>query len=294
MIVITADVGGSKTTVAITNDGERIGHGRGPGSAVRPGRALVTATTVADLIRATMAQASLLRADAIVVGAAGAGRPADAEEIRTALARERIAASVTVVTDVGLAFEALGSDVGVVLVAGTGSVAIGRTAEGRMVRRGGFGWQMGDEGAGYWIGRSALIATGLAEDGRGPTTALTAALLRATGAPDFRELVGWSTVATPREVAQLTRAVAATARDGDGVAAGILEAAACALAGLINSLRPDFASGAIPLGMTGGILVTEGLLGPRVASLIEPPFVPLATPVDPLLGGPRLAAAATR
>lgn len=290
MIVITADVGGSKTTVAITTDGQRIGHSRGPGSAVRPGRALVTATSVADLIRSTLAQANLLRADAMVVGAAGAGRLADAEEIRTALARERIANRVFVVTDVMLAFEALGVDIGVVLVAGTGSVAIGRTPEGRMVRQGGLGWQMGDEGAGYWVGRTALVAAGLAHDGRGPVTELTPALLKATGAPDFRDLVGWSTVAAPREIANLTRAVAAVAKAGDAVARSILDRAASELAGLVNRLAGEFHGGsAIPVGLTGGMLVTEGLLGPAVASLIKKPFVPLKEPVDPLGGGPRLA-----
>ncbi len=292
MIVITADVGGSKTTVAVTRDGTRIGENRGPGSAVRPGRALVTATTVADLIRSTLAQANLLRADAIVVGAAGAGRPADAEEIEAALGRERIADRIVVVTDVVLAFEALGVDVGVVLVAGTGSVAIGRTPDGRSVRQGGFGWQMGDEGAGYWVGRSALAAVGLAQDGRGPATELSASLLKATGAPDLRELVGWSTVATSREVAHLTRTVLASARAGDQVARQILDQAAIELARLVNTLAPEFPqSGAIPVGLTGGMLTTEGLLGPAVTALIEKPFVPLRDPVDPLLGGPRLAAA---
>ena len=289
MIVATADVGGSKTTVAITKDGDRIGSGRGPGSAVRPGRALVTATTVADLIRAAMAQAHLLRVDAIVVGATGAGRAADAEEIRAALARERIAGTVVVVTDVTLAFEALGVAVGVALVAGTGSVAVGRRTDGQMIRRGGFGWQMGDEGSGYWIGRAALVAAGLAHEDRGPATALVAGLLRATGAPDFREMVGWSTVAAPREVANLARVVTATAQAGDPVAAEILEQACRALAGLVNGLKPEFPTGPVPVGLTGGIVATDGPLGPRVAELIQAPFVARVAPLDPLEGGPRLA-----
>jgi glucosamine kinase len=292
VIVITADVGGSKSTVAITRDGTRLVENRGPGSAVRPGRALLTATTVADQIRGALAQANLLQADALVIGAAGAGRPADAEEIRAALVRERIAIRVIVVTDVALAFEALGAAVGVVLVAGTGSVAVGRTKDGRLVRQGGLGWQMGDEGGGYWIGRSALVAAGLAHDGRGPATALSDGLLRATGAPDFREMVGWSTVAAPREVAQLAKTVAAAARAGDAVAGSILEQAAAELAGLVNGLAAHFPkAGPVPVGFAGGLLAGENPLGPAVAGLIRKPFAPLAEPVDPLLGGPRLAAA---
>ncbi|MBL8985725.1 MAG: hypothetical protein JNJ80_05625 [Gemmatimonadetes bacterium] len=292
MIIITADVGGSKTTVAITKDGERMILARGPGAGVRPGRALTSATAIADQIRSAMAQANLLKADAVIVGAAGAGRTPDAEEIRVSLARERIAGKVIVVSDVMLAFAALGVDVGVVLVAGTGSVAVGRTPAGKMVRQGGFGWQMGDEGAGYWIGQQALRAVGLAEDGRAPATSLRAALLKAVGAPDFRDVVGWSTVATPREVANLSRAVVHSADDGDPVAKGILDRAATELARLVNQLAGEFPNpGAIPVGLAGGLLSAGGPLGGPVSALLQAPFVPLNEAVDPLLGGPKLLAA---
>lgn len=290
MIVVTADVGGSKITVAITQDGERIASARGPGSPVRPGRAIVTATAVADLVRSTMAQAGLLRADALVVGAAGAGRASDANEMHGALLRERIAPKVVVVTDVELAFHALGIDSGLLLVAGTGSIVTGRTPDGRTVRQGGMGWQMGDEGGGYWIGRAALTAAGRAHDQRAEATALLPALLTATGASTFRDLVGWSTVATPREVAHLTRAVFAVAAAGDPTANEILRRAAAELAGLVNSLAGAFpATDPVPVGLAGGILTSEGLLGPAVAALIGKPFVPIATPIDPLAGGPPLA-----
>ncbi len=290
MIVITADAGGTKTTVAVTDGDRRLIQTRGPGAAVRPGRALVSATIVADLMRSALAQANLLRADVIVIGAAGAGRAADAEETRMIIARERIADRVVVVSDVVLAFEALGVDVGLVLVAGTGSAVIGRTPDGLEVRQGGFGWQMGDEGAGYWIGQEALRAAGLANDQRGPETALLPALMRATGAPTFRDLVGWSTVASPREVANLARGVVSTAASGDLVAQAILERAATDLALLVNTLAADFpARSAIPLGFSGGLVGPQGPLQERVAALIERPFVPLGSPVDPLLGGLRLA-----
>ncbi len=293
MIIITADVGGSKTTVAITKHGERMIMVRGPGAAVRPGRALTSATSIADQIRSALAQANLLKGDALVVGAAGAGRTPDADEIRAALARERIAGKVIVMSDVMLAFAALGVDIGVVLVAGTGSVVVGRTAEGKMVRQGGFGWQMGDEGAGYWIGQQALRAVGLAEDGRAPATSLRAALLKSVGAPDFRDVVGWSTVASPREVANLSRPVVHAAEAGDLVAKSILERASTALAALVNQLAGEFPpQSAIPVGLAGGLLSEEGPLGDPVAKLMAPPFVSMVTPVDPLLGGPKVVAAA--
>lgn len=291
MIIATADAGGSKTTVAVTRSAELLEQLRGPGAAVRPGRALASATTIVDLIRSGLARARLLRADTIVVGAAGAGREADAEELRAALSRERLATRVVVVSDVALAYAALALDVGVVLVAGTGSVAYGQTPGGNPVRRGGFGWQMGDEAGGYWIGRRALQAVGLAEDGRGPATELRAGLLKAVGSSAFRDVVGWSTVASPREVASLCNAVVHAAEEGDGVATAILDDAVAGLAALVNDLGRDFPAGLdVPVGMAGGLVGLDGPLGERVRSAINPPFRPLKAPLDPLAGGPLLAA----
>lgn len=289
MIVVTADAGGTKTTVAVTDDGRRLIEIRGPGAAVRPGRALVSATIIAQLTRSALAQVKLIQADAIVIGAAGAGRAADAEDLRRAMAWERLADRVVVVSDVGLAFEALGTEVGLVLVAGTGSVVIGRTATGQPLRQGGYGWQMGDEGAGYWIGRQALTLVGAAHDGRGPATALSKPLLAATGATDFRDLVGWTTVAGQREIAGLSRAVVATADQGDAGAQNILGQAAAHLALLVNVLAPEFPGAqGIQVGLAGGLIGQDGPLREQVRPLIKPPFVPLLSAVDPLLGGPRL------
>lgn len=290
MIVATADVGGTRTTVAVTRDGDVLEQVRGPGAAVRPGRGLSSAATVADLVRSALARANLLRADVVVVGAAGAGREADAAEVRGMLARERLASRVIVVSDVALAFEALGLDVGVVLVGGTGSIAFGRAPDGRQVRRGGFGWQMGDEGGGYWIGRQALAAVGRAEDGIGPPTRLRETLMKAVGATTFRDVVGWSTVASPREVASLARVATKAVEDGDAVARGIFDEAVRLLALLVNDLAREFPTpSAIPVGLAGGLIGEDGPLAAGVRAAIAAPFVPLDAAVNPLLGGPRLA-----
>lgn len=290
MIIVTADVGGSKTAVALTKGSERIGDLTGSGNPVRPGRAMATGTAVAELARTVLARAGLLGADVIVVGAAGAGRPADADELRATLVRERVASRVIVVTDVELAFQALGRPVGLVLVAGTGSVVVGRRPDGQPLRRGGLGWQMGDEGGGYSIGRQALVAAGLAHDGRGSSTALTEAMLAAIAVTTVRDLVGWSTIATPREVAQLARAVVATAEAGDLVAGQIVDRAAGELAGLVNILASEFAgSTTVPVGLVGGLLATDGSLALKVRTSLRPPFAPVDAAVDPLVGGLRLA-----
>ena len=62
---------------------------------------------------------------------------------------------------------------GVVIISGTGSIAYGRNAAGEAARSGGWGYVLGDEGSGYWIGRAALRAVLRAADlaGRAPADA---------------------------------------------------------------------------------------------------------------------------
>ena len=288
MILVTADVGGSKTAVAITDNGRRLFELTGLGAAVRPGRTMSAASTIADLVRKALAQTGRIRADGLVVGAAGASRASDAEEVRAVLARERIADRVMVVSDVALALEALGSPAGVVLVAGTGAIALGRTPAGTVFRQGGYGWQMGDEGGGYWIGQAALRAVGLAHDGRGPATALGPALLAAVNAAEFRDLVGWTTVASPREVAVLARAVVDAAAAGDRIAAGILDQAADLLAGLLAPLTTAFPAGPIVLGFCGGLLSGPSPIAERLRARLDARYAALPGAIDPLVGGPAM------
>ena len=92
-----------------------------------------------------------------------------------------------VTTDIEIALTAaFGDGPGIVVVAGTGSVVLGRDPEGRMLRRGGYGWQMGDEGSGYAIGRAALGAVSRAHDGRSPETAITPVLMEVDPEPRLR------------------------------------------------------------------------------------------------------------
>src|SRR5207249_10881432 len=120
-----------------------------------------------------LTSAGLLQGDVLVVGAAGVGRDPERSELREALRTERVAEKIVVTGDLGLALEAaFAGGPGIVLVAGGGSVAVGRTPDGVVHRRGGLGWQMGDEGSAYAIARAALAAVGVAQDGRGPATSL--------------------------------------------------------------------------------------------------------------------------
>lgn len=292
-ILIGADVGGTKTAVAVAEDGRELGRADGPGAALRPGRALVSASTIADVVRRALSTAGKLKGDVLVVGAAGAGRQPEQEELRNALRSEGVAENVLVTTDIEIALAgAFGDGVGIVITGGTGSIAVGRDSGGALHRAGGYGWQMGDEGSGYGIGRAALGAVSRAIDGRSPETQLSRKLFEATRSPDFDALVRWAATAGPPEVASLAPHVLEVAAAGDVVAAGIADYAARELSQLAVHIIPRITGAEkIPVAATGGLLANEPLRRAVFRKLAdEPRLEPVETPVDAVAGALRIAA----
>lgn len=284
-ILIGADVGGTKTLAAVSVDGEVVGRAEGMGAAVRPGRALASAATIAETVRRALALAGELHGQVLVVGAAGAGRATEARELQQALRGEGVADRVIVTTDIAIALEgALGSRPGIVLSAGTGSIAIARDASGAEHRAGGYGWQMGDEGSGYAIGRAALGAVSRAADGRGAETLLSTRLLEATRCDDFDALVRWTAAAGPPEVAALAPHVLAAAAAGDATARAIVHYAAEELASLILHLRRKLGEGALAVALTGGLLADPTIREPLEARLRSEGVEPTRDGVDAVRG----------
>jgi len=291
--LIGADVGGTKTAVAVSVDGNPAGRAEGPGAAVRPGRALASASTIIEVIRRALSEAGRLTGDVLVVGAAGAGREPERDELRTALRNETIAAHILVTTDIEIALAAAFADgPGIVVSAGTGSVAVGRDRAGNRHRIGGYGWQMGDEGSGYAIGRASLGAVSRAVDSRSPPTALSERLLRATRSSDFDALVRWAAGASPAEVAALAPHVLAVAAEGDPLAQGIADYAARELSQLAICLVPKMEiEPPVRVAITGGLLSPDQPLRRTLLAKLreEAIFDPAQGPVDAVTGALFLA-----
>lgn len=293
-MLIGADVGGSKTAVGVSQGGEVLARAEGPGAAVRPGRALASAGMIAEVVRRALASVGRLSGDVLLVGAAGAGRDPERTELAKALRGESLAPRIEVTTDVELALAgAFESGPGIVVSAGTGSIAVGRDAKGGQRRIGGYGWQMGDEGSGYAIGRAALGAVSRAQDGRSPRTALTERVLAATRSADFDALVRWAASASPSEMASLAPHVLEVAVGGDPLAQGIADYAARELSQLAICLLPQMdAEPPIGVALTGGLLTEDRPLRRAVVAKLgeEPGLQPLQGPVDAVVGALRLAA----
>ena len=256
--LLGVDCGGSHTAVVVGNSaGLVLARAEGPGSAMRPGGAERSAAVILEVARRAAAQAGLsLPAAIAVVGAAGAGRAPEQEELTTAVKNAGVAERVAVRSDVEIALAAaFGIKPGILVNAGTGSIAYARAADGRLFRAGGHGWQLGDEGGGYWLGRRALAAAARAQDGLGESSTLLERLLVALGLQTFDDLIRWTATATPAQVAGLAPHVLNAAREGEMVAQRIIEEAAGELAHLVQALSRHFSgAGEVSVATAGGLL----------------------------------------
>lgn len=263
-LIAGVDAGGTKTAAIVAREGQIISRSTGPGAKMRSGRGISSATTIAETVRRALGQVGAIRADVLIAGVAGAGREAEKDELRQALRQEDVAGKVVVTGDTEMALAAaFGDKPGIVVTAGTGSMGVARDPFGRMHRAGGYGWQMGDEGSGYALGRAALGAVGRAADDRSPKTEMTPLLLRMTRSENFDALIRWAAAAGPPEVASLAPAVFEAAAGGDTVAAGILDYAARELAALVFKLLPHFGAderALVEVATNGGLLYHEGPL----------------------------------
>jgi len=193
-LVIAGDIGGTRSRlVAAPLDGAVIARVEGPGANLRSSGASalddLAATTGEVLHRARRALAAAepdaqqpdgqgAGVAAVALGISGAG-PARAAEVRTAVA-ERLAAhgipaeSLLITDDLHTAFLSGGvGDDGLLVLAGTGAVAVRFHDREAVARRDGMGWLLGDIGSAVWLGRRTLEAVAADLDGRGPRTLLT-------------------------------------------------------------------------------------------------------------------------
>jgi len=190
---------------------------------------------------------------------------------------------------------AFAAEPGIMVNAGTGSIAYARDPSGKLHRVGGYGWQLGDEGGGYWLGRRALDAAARAQDGRSDGSTLLARLLGALGLQRFDDLVRWTATAMPAQVAALAPHVLNAAREGERVAQAILQDAARELVGLVLALQRHFPGGErIPVAFAGGLLIPGSPLTALVRDALAaeaPRARVVGGPVDTPVGALRLAAA---
>jgi glucosamine kinase len=289
--LIGIEGGGTRTTLAFADlEGRELHRCTGPAGLVDPRRPEAAAELLARLVRDGAAEAGLAGpAAALCAGLAGVGNRAERSLVEQALARSGVATRVRVLTDGQTALHgAFAGAPGILLIAGTGSVAYARTDDGRIVRCGGWGMVVGDEGSGFAIGRAALTAALRAEDGRGPATRLLPTVLDVLRVEAADAIPPWAGRAEKAEIAALTPHVVRLAEEGDAVADAILRDAAAELAGhavaLEARLRPWRAPPAVVV--YGGVASAAAYRG-RIAAALEAsdPRLRLREPIADAVAG---------
>jgi N-acetylglucosamine kinase-like BadF-type ATPase len=272
-LYLGVDGGGTKTHVILLDEENRV-VGEGFAGASNPLRVGVE-TAVSNIVKATEAAcdaANRSRGDIVsaALGLAGVKREDLRQRVRESFFSRLRIKQIEVTTDAVIALYGvtLGS-AGLVVIAGTGSICMGRNSSGETQTAGGWGPIAGDEGGGAGIARRALQAIAKASDGRGQPTELSDAAIeyfRAGRLEDLSVAIYAPTVDNAK-IAGFARFVVEVAEAGDEIAIRILREAGMELGfaakAVIEKLRLQKQK--FPVGYVGGIfkageLITNSLL----------------------------------
>ncbi len=303
---IGVDGGGSKTrALAADAEGRVVGRGvAGPSNYHAAGLEAAAAALETAIAAALEAAGRDPHAPlgALCLGLAGMGRPEDRAVIAAWAAQRFPGVPTLIVTDAQLVVAAGAPEGwGLALICGTGSLAFGVDAAGRTARAGGWGYLLGDEGSGYAIGLAALRAIARAADGRGPQTALTAAVLHHWELTQPQNLIRYvyQNDVSRAEIAGLAALVDAAAAT-DTVARAIIAEAGRELALALKAVAQQLElcgplRGMLPCALAGSVLVH----GQNVrAALLDAAagmgliLNPIALVAEPALGALKLAQSA--
>ena len=251
------DGGGTKTTCAVGDESALLAKATaGPSNIVRVGEAQ-TRASLHQAVRQACAAAGITPAQIsrTCVGGSGAAHPELAATVHALLA-EILSTPIDVVGDMEIALEAaFGDGPGVIVIAGTGSIAFGRSRGGATARAGGWGFAIGDEGSAHWIGRAAVNALLRSKDRHGDNVAqtpLATALFKAWGVNSLDDLARAANSIPPPDFAAVFSAVVA---NSDPVASEVLAAAGRELADLAAVIIERLFSkeNAVHVATTGGV-----------------------------------------
>ncbi|MBO0798664.1 MAG: hypothetical protein J2P31_07555 [Blastocatellia bacterium] len=235
---------------------------------------------------------------AACLGLAGVSHPKHHNRMLAALKAGLPITDITLETDARVALAgATGNRPGIVIIAGTGSIACGINARGRFARAGGWGPTMGDEGSGAYIGRRALEAILMAYDYRGEPTMMLEPVLRYFGVsspPELPSVIYDSPAEVQSRIAQLSRIVVKAAQEGDKVARSILKDAAEELAkaaiAVIEQLKMEKDS--FTVAYVGGVFESGELILTTLREEIKKvaPNAEIAPPLNPpVIGAVKMA-----
>jgi len=290
--VVGIDAGGTKTVGLLADaSGQVIAKARGGGANLQVQGELGAEKVLYDVLETLEPPGPIA---ALCLGMAGVDREAEKEVVAGMLRRLGLRRSVRIENDAFIALVAGAPErSGIVVVAGTGSVAYGVDAAGESARSGGWGYLLGDEGSAYWLGHAAVRRGIRAADGRGPATNLGDLVSHKLGLEVPAGLVAWfyDQERFRHRVAELASLVEEAAAGGDAAAEELLDEAALHLVRAARAVarRLSF-TGDFPLVLSGGAFRACPSLFRRFEARLELPRAHVVRlDVEPAKGAVALA-----
>lgn len=292
--IIGIDGGGTKTHGALYRNGEIL-------SEIKSGTTRIGAVGVGEACERTLnaiielcskAETEISEVDAVIVGLAGVWLEEEKKRAATllkTLARgsDMLINDLIITSDAEIALEgAFAGKEGVITIIGTGSIALGKTKKNKLIRCGGWGIELDDEGSGAWIGREGLTAVFRAIDGRGEHTSLTYAIgdLYPTIKIEEPRTIVKAYAERAFEYQMLTPVVMKCAEEGDAVCLSIIEESVRFISELPITLAKKIEADVVNVALMGGIVDADTILARKLREnlshaknikLVEPKGGPL-------------------
>jgi N-acetylglucosamine kinase-like BadF-type ATPase len=256
------DGGGTKTRCVVGDEKSELGVATSSSSKVQRVGEACARDALAGAVHEACVHAGISPRQIVrsCAGITGTARPEIAGVMRD-LMTSIVGGHVEIVGDIEIAFEdAFGSSPGVILIAGTGSIAFGRNKKGETARAAGWGYPISDEGSGQWIGAEAVREALRARDSGQPACLLND-LIEKLGASSFEDFIVRLNANPPVDFATLFPTVLAASDKGDSVASEILTRAGRELAGIAGIvIERLFHEQSVSVATHGGVLASSALV----------------------------------
>ncbi len=258
--VVGVDGGGSKTLAVIVDfEGRELGRGlAGSANYAVVGRERAVSNIFQAVAQAKQVARLMGPAQSAWLGLSGVDRGEDILLLQSDL--DILAGQVQITNDAYLLLGAVKEGFGITLIAGTGSIALGKNKSGVSRRAGGWGHVFGDEGSGYALACQGLQAAARAVDGRGPATLLLTTIMQYWHLTDPEQMLAEVYKDNDKaRIARLSACVFQSAQQGDQMAQTIIRQGAHELALLVRTLSRelDLAQQPLHLALGGGLLLYE-------------------------------------
>lgn len=243
MYFVGIDGGGTKSRLMAVDDaGVWYGPYVGGSTNINSNSTETVRSNIQDLVQEFLHKEGKAMDDmaGICIGSAGVDLPQNVHTLERIVVAAGIHCPIKVVNDVELVLESeTQGDPGMIVVAGTGSIVYGKGVDQQVIRVGGWGHLVGDEGSGYWIGKEAVCRCLQSADGRRERTILTEMLMQVCQLTSIEEIldVVYDPMGDKTRIADLSKLVDQASQMEDPVANGIIDEAVQLLYDMVEAGR---------------------------------------------------------